>query len=145
MRLRVIPFAQKWGAWLDPQSNGQGKNIEEFLRILLRLSKADDDDGYILTSTAKGGFEKAVLFPGPAMLRTGLILSAARRKRSPTKNQGKLVLSDLEAFFADYGIDFAASAGARPQLISELSRLGFLKGSPDAGDSAELMAPNFGE
>jgi hypothetical protein len=145
IRLLIIPFAQQWGAWLDPQENGQGKNIEEFLRILLRLSKADDDDGYILTSTAKGGFEKAVLFPGPAMLRAALVLASARKRGSLTKTQGKLVLSDLEGFFADYGVDFAASAGARPQLISELSRLGFLKGSPDAGDSAELVAPNFGE
>jgi hypothetical protein len=111
---------------------------------LLRLSKKDGDDGYILTSTPKGGFEKAVLFPGPAMLRMALVVCAARRTRSTVKSSGKLVLSDLERFFADYGIDFAASAGARPQLISELSRLGFLKGSPDAGDSAELVAPNFG-
>jgi hypothetical protein len=144
MRLLIIPFAQQWGAWLDPEENGQGKNIEEFLRILLRLSKVDDDDGYILTSTVKGGFERAVLFPGPAMLRTALILASARKRSSQGKNQGKLVLSDLEIMFDDYGIDFASSAGARPQLIAELSRLGFLKGSPDAGDSTELVAPHFG-
>jgi hypothetical protein len=141
VRAQIVPYAQAFGAWLNPKEVGQGKNIFEFLRILLRLSRTDNDDGYLLTSTAKGGFDRAVLFPGSAMLKTVLMLAAARKRLM--RGSGKLVLSDLERHFAEYGVDFATSAGARPQLIAELSRLGFLKGSPDAGDSAELVVPTY--
>jgi len=142
MRAKIVPYAQNFGAWLNPATKGQGKNIEEFLRILLRLPDSDEDDGYLLTGTNKGGFQRVVVFPGPAMLKTMLYLVAARKMTGPTKSRGKVVLSDLELHFAEYGVDFASSVGARPQLISELSRLGFLKGSPDAGDSAELIVPD---
>ncbi|RXZ38146.1 hypothetical protein D9O50_00940 [Oxalobacteraceae bacterium CAVE-383] len=145
IRTKVIPMAQAFGAWLNPSTKGQGKNIEEFLRILLRLPDSDEDDGYLLTGTKKGGFQRVVVFPGPAVLKTMLYLVAAEKMRGAIKTRGKLVLSDLENHFSKYGVDFASSVGARPQLISELSRLGFLKGSPDAGDSAELIVPDITE
>lgn len=134
-----VPWAQTFGAWLTPDKKGQGKNIIEFLRIFLRLSESINDDGYLVTGT--GRFERGKVFPGPAMLRTVLYLAAARRAAAGNRNHGKLILSDLETHFSDYGVDFASSVGARPKLIEELARLGMLKGSPDAGDSAELVAP----
>lgn len=88
------------------------------------MPDSDEDDGYLLTGTNKGGFQRVVVFPGPAMLKTMLYLVAARKMTGPTKSRGKVVLSDLELHFAEYGVDFASSVGARPQLISELSRLG---------------------
>lgn len=136
----LVPASQTFGAWLNPSTKGQGKNIQEFLRILLRLSAAENDDGYLFTGTAKG-FNRLVVFPGPAMLRTMLYLTAARRSNGGHRGRGKLILLDLEEHFSEYGVDFGASLGARPKLISELARLGLLKGSPDAGDSAELYVP----
>ncbi len=138
VREMLVPWAQTFGAWLTPDKRGQGKNIIEFLRIFLRLSESINDDGYLVTGP--GNFERGKVFPGPAMLRTMLYLTAARRENGG-RNRGKLILSDLEQHFAEYGVDFASSVGARPKLIAELARLGLLKGSPDAGDSAELVVP----
>jgi hypothetical protein len=141
VRTEIITYAQHFGAWLNPAANGQGKNIEEFLRIFLRLSAGDNDTGYLLSATRTGGFKGAVVFPGPAILRLMLYLAALEKMSVKAQSRGKLVLADLEAHFAKYGVDFASSVGARPKLISELSQLGLLKGSPDAGDSAELIVP----
>ena len=141
IRAEIIPYAQAFGAWLNPASKGQGKNIEEFLRIFLRLSAKDNDAGYLLTATRTGGFKGAIVFPGPAILRLMLYLAALDKKNENAQSRGKLILADLESHFASYGVDFASSVGARPKLISELSQLGLLKGSPDAGDSAELVVP----
>ncbi|WP_157128416.1 hypothetical protein [Cupriavidus sp. USMAA2-4] len=134
LRAELVPLAQQFGAWLQPTTRGQGKNIDEFLRILLRLHTSDNDDGYLLTSL-KGGLQRVSVFPGSGMIRTVLQLAAAAKGR---KN-GKIVLADLERQFSAYGVEFSASIGARPKLVFELARLGLLKGSPDAGDSAELL------
>jgi hypothetical protein len=47
----------------------------------------------------------------------------------------------VEAHFKEYGLDFSAAAGARPRLIYKLQEIGLLKGSPDAGESAEVISP----
>ncbi|OTP79067.1 hypothetical protein PAMC26510_06295 [Caballeronia sordidicola] len=140
VRATLVPWAQTFGAWLTPDRKGQGKNIIEFLRIFLRLADTDEDGGYLVTGT--GRFEHGVVFPGPALLRTMLYLSAARLANGAGRPRGKLILSDLEQHFSEYGVDFGSSVGARPKLIAELARLGLLKGSPDAGDSAELLIPD---
>jgi hypothetical protein len=70
-----------------------------------------------------------------------LLLAALDKGRKHQAQRGKLVLADLESHFHAYGLEFAASAGARPRLIAELSRLGLLKGSPDAGEYTELLVP----
>jgi hypothetical protein len=57
------------------------------------------------------------------------------------KSNDRLVLSDVENHFREYGIEFGMTAGASPKLISELQGLGLLVGSPDAGDSVSVKNP----
>ncbi len=132
----AIRYAENYAAWASPLRNGQGKNLREFLLVLERGGEGDTDDGYLLTPSRGGA---SVVFPGPMLLKTVILL--ADREMARARNRGKLVLSDIEQHFRQYGIEFGVTAGARPRLIAELGELGLLKGSPDAGDSAEVSAP----
>ena len=49
------------------------------------------------------------------------------------------MLRDIEQHLYDYGIDFRSSSFGRPLLIEKLMEGGFLVGSPDAGESAEVL------
>ena len=49
------------------------------------------------------------------------------------------MLRDIERHLYDYGIDFRSSSFGRPLLIEKLMEGGFLVGSPDAGESAEVL------
>lgn len=138
IRLSLIRCVETFGAWTNPLKKGQGKNIDEFLRSLRRFEPPEDDTGYL---AEKRGPTEAVVFPGPTMIRLVLLLAELDKDKKFYGQRGKLVLADLESHFREYGLEFADSAGARPQLISELSRLGLLKGSPDAGEYTELIAP----
>ena len=124
---------ENYKAWVAPRRKGygQGVNYDEFLRVFRRMTKGDEDGGYLLTPTGNG----FVVFPGQLMLKLVAHLSSKRIKNR------RLVLSDLEAHFGDYGIDFGVAAGARPRLISTMQEIGMLKGSPDAGDSVEIERP----
>lgn len=134
----AVRYGESYKAWTNPFKFGQGKNFDEFLLVLQRKTPNDPDDGYLLTPT--GLRSKAmVVFPGPMLLKTMVLL--AGRQMAASGEKGKLVLADIENHFCEYGIEFGASAGARPKLINELSELGLLKGSPDAGESAEVTPP----
>jgi hypothetical protein len=137
-RPSLMRCVETFGAWTNPLKKGQGKNIDEFLRVLRRFEPPGDDTGFLAEKT---GPAEAVVFPGPNMIRLGLLLAALEKGRKHQAQRGKLVLADLESHFHSYGLEFAASAGARPKLIAELSRLGLLKGSPDAGEYTELLVP----
>jgi len=52
---------------------------------------------------------------------------------------GKLVLRDIERHLYSYGIDFRSSSFGRPLLMQKLMEGGLLVGSPDAGESAEVL------
>lgn len=132
----AVRHAERYRAWTAPLRHGQGKNINEFLLVLRRSEEGDTDDGYLLTP-AKGG--TVIVFAGPMLLKTIVLL--ADRQIASGRNRGKLVLSDIEDHFRQYGVEFGSTASARPRLIAELSDLGLLRGSPDAGDSAEVTTP----
>lgn len=140
-RTLLVREAEKYPAWTNPQRNGQGKNIDEFLRVLQRFRLSHDDTGYLANKIENSVPSLAVIFPGPTMIRLVLMLAHLEKHKQPNAARGKLVLADLEKHFCSYGLDFTASAGARPRLLEELSRIGLLKGSPDACDYTELLPP----
>lgn len=141
IRTTLVRAAEMFPAWSNPLHVGTGKNIDEFLRALRRFQPIEEDNGYLAEAIPRTDPPQSVVFPGPAMIRLVLALSYFRKVGKPDGLRGKLVLADLEQHFKFYGLEFSASAGARPRLISELSRLGLLKGSPDAGEYAELVVP----
>lgn len=142
LRQSLIRSFETFAAWTNPIRRGQGKNIDEFLRVLRTFKPRADDSGYLADGETR---EQAVVFPGPTMIRLVLLLTEfSKHKNGAAANHGKLVLAELEKHFADYGLDFSSSSGARPRLISELARLALLKGSPDAGDYTELLVPISG-
>ena len=109
---------------------------------MYRAAEGDEGGSYLLELQGRRGDPRFIVFPGP-MLATAFVLLADRSKeRQEGRHQkGKLMLSDVENHFRRYGIDFASVAGARPRLIELLQEIGLLKGSPDAGESVEIMCP----
>ena len=127
--------AEKYPAWRSPRTRGQGKNIDEFIRVLYR--SADDDLGSGLLIRCPATTTKIV--PGHRLLQFFAFLAARAKLRSRGKKGGKLVIRDIERHLYDYGIDFRSSSFGRPLLIEKLMEGGFLVGSPDAGESAEVL------
>lgn len=127
--------AEKYPAWRSPRTRGQGKNIDEFIRVLYR--SADDDSGSGLLIRCPATTTKIV--PGHRLLQLFAFLAAQAKTRSRGRERGKLVLRDIEEHLYSYGIDFRSSSFGRPLLIEKLMEGGFLVGSPDAGESAEVL------
>ena len=127
--------AEKYPAWRSPRTRGQGKNIDEFVRVLYRSS--DDDSGSGLLIRCPATTTKIV--PGHRLLQLFALLAARAKLRLRGKERGKLVLRDIEQHLYDYGIDFRSSSFGRPLLMDKLLEGGFLLGSPDAGESAEVL------
>jgi hypothetical protein len=141
-RQALTRAAESYTAWKLPLRKGQGKNYDEFLRVLRKADQGDEGRGYLLTPSSNASERGFVVFPGSALV--ALIASLADRakaKRQGIAQKGQLLLGDVEAHFHEYGIDFYSSAGARPQLLGKLQEMGLLRGSPDAGDSAQLAVP----
>lgn len=134
--------SEQFSAWRNPLMKGQGKNIDEFFRVLYRAELGDEEGGYLLTPKGRGIKRGFRVFPGQLLLKSAAYL-AARSKSSglPLGESGKLVLQDVEELFEQYGIDFSTAADARPLLISELQAMGLLTGSPDAGSSVAVACP----
>ena len=130
--------AEKYPAWRSPRTRGQGKNIDEFIRVLYR--SADDDSGSGLLIRPKRPATTTKIVPGHRLLQLFAFLASQAKLRSRGKERGKLVLRDIEQHLYDYGIDFRSSSFGRPLLIEKLMEGGFLVGSPDAGESAEVLA-----
>jgi len=133
---------EQFSAWRNPLMKGQGKNIDEFFRVLYRAELGDEEGGYLLTPEGRGAKRGFRVFPGQLLLKTATYL-AARDKWSckPRGGAGKLVLQDVEELFGQYGIDFSTAADARPLLMNELQAMGLLTGSPDAGSSVAVACP----
>lgn len=134
--------AEKHSAWRDPRGGGQGKNIDEFFRVLYRDELGDEAGGFILVSGGRGRARGFRVFPGQLLLKTLTFLASHdKQTNSPTRGGGQLVLEDVENHFKQYGIDFSCAADARPLLMRELQAMGLLTGSPDAGSSVAVAIP----
>lgn len=134
--------AEQFSAWKNPRAGGQGKNIDEFFRVLYRSEKGDEGGGYLLASEGSGASRGFRVFPGQLLLKTMTFLAAmGRGSCQKSGGSGMLVLQDVEEHFAQYGIDFSTAADARPLLMKELQAMGLLAGSPDAGSSVAVECP----
>ena len=131
--------AEKYPAWRSPRTRGQGKNIDEFIRVLYR--SPDDDSGSGLLIRCRRPATTTKIVPGHRLLQLFSLLSARDKLRALGREKGKLVLRDIERHLYLYGIDFRASSFGRPLLMEKLMEGGFLVGSPDAGESAEVLDP----
>ena len=133
---------EQFPGWRNPLMRGQGKNIDEFFRVLYRAQMGDEAGGYLLSPEGRGQGRGFRVFPGQLLLKTVTYL-AARSKwaRNGRGGAGKLVLQDVEHRFAQYGVDFSSAADARPLLMRELQAMGLLTGSPDAGSSVAVACP----
>ena len=127
--------AEKYPAWRSPRTRGQGKNIDEFVRVLYRTADDDSGSGLLIRCPAT----TAKIVPGHRLLQLFAFLAAKAKSRSRGRERGKLVLRDIEQHLYDYGLDFRSSSFGRPLLIEKLMEGGFLVGSPDAGESAEVL------
>jgi len=138
----LIRMAEQHAAWRDPRRGGQGKNIDEFFRVLYRDNLGDEVGGYLLLPEGRGCTRGFRVIPGQLLLKTIAFLAAHDRKtNNNTQGGGKLVLEDVEIHFKKYGIDFSYAADARPLLMRELKAMGLLSGSPDAGISVAVECP----
>lgn len=134
--------AEQFPAWRNPRMRGQGKNIDEFFRVLYRAEGGDEAGGYLLVPEGRGVKRGFRVFPGQLLLKAVTYL-AAKGKWSGQQHggAGKLVLQDVEDHFGQYGIDFSKAADARPLLMKELQAMGLLAGSPDAGSAVAVACP----
>lgn len=131
-----------FSAWRSPLMRGQGKNIDEFFRVLYRAELGDEAGGYLLVAEGRGANRGFRVFPGQLLLKTITYLAAQRKWSCQGHGgAGKLVLQDVEDHFSLYGIDFSTAADARPLLMKELQAMGLLTGSPDAGGSVAVACP----
>lgn len=133
---------EQFSAWRNPLTRGQGKNIDEFFRVLYRAEFGDEAGGYLLVREGRGARSGFKVFPGQLLLKTITYLAAQDKWSSKQHGGGgKLVLQDVEDHFCQYGIDFSIAADARPLLMRELQAMGLLTGSPDAGSSVAVACP----
>jgi len=135
--------AERFRGWRDPLNKGQGKNIDEFLRVLYRAERGDEAGGHLLIREGRGDGTGFRVFPGQLLLQVVAFLAAKEKQTSGrhAAGGGKLVLQDIEDHFGVYGVNFALAADARPLLMNELQGLGLLNGSPDAGSSVGVTCP----
>lgn len=133
---------EQFPGWRNPLMRGQGKNIDEFFRVLYRAQIGDEAGGYLLSPEGRGRDRGFRVFPGQLLLKTVTYLAARSKwSRNERGGAGKLVLQDVEHRFAQYGVDFSSAADARPLLMQELQAMGLLTGSPDAGSSVAVACP----
>ena len=133
---------EQFAAWRNPLMKGQGKNIDEFFRVLYRAELGDEEGGYLLAPEGRGAKRGFRVFPGQLLLKTATYLAAQDKWSCQLRGgAGKLVLQDVEELFGQYGIDFSTAADARPLLMKVLQAMGLLTGSPDAGSSVAVACP----
>ena len=142
VRESLTRAGERFAAWRAPLTKGQGKNIDEFFRVLYQTGDPREGGGHLLTQRGTGRQRSFEVFPGPMLLKTLAYCAAAEKTIwAQQGGGGRLILRDLEEIMACYGIDFSAAASARPRLISTLRSLGLLTGSPDAGSSVAIRSP----
>lgn len=86
---------EQFSAWRNPLMKGQGKNIDEFFRVLYRAKLGDEEGGYLLTPEGRGAKRGFRVFPGQLLLKAATYLAAQDKWSSqPRGGAGKLVLED---------------------------------------------------
>ena len=135
----VVLASESYPAWIRPLSDGQGKNIEEFLRVMRNDHVGGQDDGFLL---ARGPANRRLfrVFPAPKVVALFSLLSHTAKSTRNGRSQ-RLLLTDLEHAFGDLGIDFTVLGGVRAELLRALANAGILDGTPDAGESTVLSNP----
>ena len=128
--------AEQWPAWSSPLRIGQGKHVREFFRVL--HYHKDDDTGSSLLVPTRGG-QTAKISPEHRLLQMFAFLAERRKVRAQANRRGRLVLRDVEAHLMAYGIDCKSGAVGRSVLVAKLSDGGLFRGSPDAGESAQVL------
>ena len=133
---------EQFPGWRNPLMRGQGKNMDEFFRVLYRAEVGDEAGGYLLIPEGRGRGRGFRVFPGQLLLKTITFLAAKSKESDQERGgAGMLVLKDVEDHFVQYGVDFSNAADARPLLMRELQAMGLLTGSPDAGSSVAVSCP----
>lgn len=135
----VVRKAETYPAWARPLKIGQGKNIEEFLRVMRNDHVGGQDDGYLLE---RGPRNRRLfrVFPAQKVIALFALLAHADKVLRLGSGQ-RLLLADLEKGFQEMGIDFTILGGVRVELLRALANAGVLSGTPDAGEGAELTNP----
>lgn len=136
---KVLLESEAYPAWVKPLSDGQGKNIEEFLRVMRDDHVGGQDDGFLL---ARGPANRRLfrVFPAPKVIALFALLAHADKSFRNGPGQ-RLLLTDLELVFQELGIDFTVLGGVRAELLRALANAGILSGTPDAGEGAVLANP----
>ena len=134
---------EKYSAYRDPLKSGQGKNIDEFFRVLTKDVKGDESGGNLLNPYFEGNKKTGFsVFPGQLLMKTITVLTNHRKTNEGSiKGGGQMMLGDIETHFQEYGIDFGLAADARPYFIETLINMGLLSGSPDAGSNVTVKSP----
>lgn len=142
IRVFLAREAEQFAAWRDPLKKGQGKNIDEFFRVLYRHDLGDEAGGHLLIPEGRGRTRGFRAMPGQLLLKTITYLAMkSKQENGSVRGGGMLTLEDVESHFLQYGVDFSAAADARPVLMRELQSMGLLAGSPDAGSSVAVGHP----
>jgi len=85
----VARQSERFPAWRDPLSNGQGKNIDEFMRVLYRAERGDEAGGHLLVRHGRADSTGFWVFPGQMLLQTIAFLAArAKQGNSPGVGDG---------------------------------------------------------
>lgn len=139
----LVRESEKHANWLEPIKQGQGKNIEEFMRVLRRNEMIDELGGHLLVEERRGYSHVYRVHPGQLLLKTTLALAdwSNKHEGDETDRGKQLELSDIQDHFMEYGINFNDSAEARPLLVQELQAMGLITGSPDGGEHVAVNNP----
>lgn len=135
----VLLEAESYPGWGNPLKVGQGKNIEEFLRVMRNDHVGGQDDGFLLE---RGPPNRRLfrVFPAPKVIALFVLLAHTDKTFRHGRSQ-RLLLADLEDAFKELGIDFTVLGGVRAELLRSLANAGILSGTPDAGEGAILSNP----
>ncbi len=79
---------EQFSAWRSPRMVGQGKNIDEFFRVLYRAESGDEAGGYLLVPEGRGAKRGFRVFPGQLLLKTVTYLAAKRKCLSQPLGRG---------------------------------------------------------
>ena len=134
---------ERYSSWRSPLKKGQGKNYIEYLRLLQKPKDTGINESYLLVPERQSDLRNRIFYkvmPGPITLQ--LLLFFTWRKKERANLEGAATLRDLINTFKDYGIEYNESEAGIELLKQELIRSGLMKGSPDAGLSAQLEKPS---
>ena len=94
-------------AWRNPLKKGQGKNIDEFLRVMCRDEIGDESGGYLLIPEGKGAARGFRVFPGQLPIKTITYLAAQDKHLDSMRGGGgRLVLGMLKVISTSTGLTF---------------------------------------